>query len=396
MSPSLSGQIVRADRAGGAWDFDPRPDRDPPFPNLRPLAPDWGELEDLRRECLNPESAALIFAPPGPVDANMKSRGSEEIMCTSLKDWPEGTKAPIDHDGVADYLRDIARIHQVEEKIRFRTRVEKVSKTEGEGRWHIQSSRLITQTGSYALEHESWKFDSVFVATGRYGAPRVPDVPGLPSWKSRFPQRVIHSKQYRTPTLYYGKTVLVIGAFISALEITNELVDNGAKVYESGRDTKVDFRDKMKHGNAEKVPMVASFILDTDNQDGSTPRPHVLDDDSPIPGQAVLENGRVLEGIDHVIISTGYLTAFPFLGPHLEQPFTAPQDADEKVVTTADARTVHNLHEDIFYLPDPTLAFVGVSHFASTFSLYDFQAQVLAAVLAGQVQLPSKTSMKQM
>jgi hypothetical protein len=58
------------------------------------------------------------------------------------------------------------------------------------------------------------------------------------------------------------------------------------------------------------------------------------------------------------------------------------QDADEQVIITADCRTVHNLHEDIFYIPDPT------------FSLYDFQAQVLASVFAGRVRLPSKTAME--
>lgn len=384
----------RAGRAGGAWDYDPRPDRDPPFPNTRPRAPDWGELEDLRAGGLSPERALSIFAPPGPVYTNMKSRGSEGIMCTSLRDWPQGTRAPIDHGDVAAYLRDIARIHKVEERTRFRTRVERVFRLEGESRWHIQSSKLITQPGSYVLEHESWEFDSVVVATGRYGAPRVPDVPGLAAWKNMFPGRVIHSKQYRTPTAYRGKTVLIIGAFISALEITNELVNNGARVYQSGRDTLVDFRSKMDHENAESVAMVAALTPAPDGRGLHTPAPQVLDDDSPIPGRAVLQDGRVLEGIHHVIISTGYLTEFPFLGPCLEQPFTAPQDADEKVVTTADGRTVHNLHEDIFYIPDPTLAFIGVSHFASTFSLYDFQAQVLAAVFAGRVRLPSEAAMK--
>lgn len=86
--------------------------------------------------------------------------------------------------------------------------------------------------------------------------------------------------------------------------------------------------------------------------------------------------------------------AFPFLGPVLQQRDTAMQDADETVVTTADGRAAHNLHEDIFYIPDPSLAFIGVSTFASTFSLYDFQAQVLAAVFSGKVRLPPMAEMR--
>jgi hypothetical protein len=188
--------------------------------------------------------------------------------------------------------------------------------------------------------------------------------------------------------------VLIIGAFISALEITMALVSNGAKVYQSANDTRVDFRDQVSHENAEKVAMVAEFIATADNHADSVPFPRPLDDNSPIPGKVVLQDGRVLENIHHIIIATGYLTTYPFLGPVLEQPLTPPENADEKVVTTADGRTVHNLHEDIFYIPDPTLAFIGVTHFASTFSLYDFQAQVLATVFAARVRLPSEAAMK--
>ena len=70
------------------------------------------------------------------------------------------------------------------------------------------------------------------------------------------------------------------------------------------------------------------------------------------------------------------------------------EDADKTVIITSDGRTAHNLHEDIFYIPDPTLAFIGITHFASTFSMYDFQAQVLAAVFAGRVALPSSAAMQ--
>ena len=375
----------RADDVGGAWKYSSQPDRDPPFPSLQPPIPDWAELERLQAEGLSAEEAALRFAPPGPVYASMKSRGSKVCMRTSLMNWPEGSGEPLDHGEVLEYLRDVARIHGVQDKVRFRTRVEAVSK-EGTGQWHVRTSRLVTTETSYALEGETWRFDAVVVATGRYADPRVPDVPGLATWKRMFPDRVMHAKQYRTPTCFRGKVVLIIGAFISAMEIASELTEHGATVYQSANDTKVDFR---KH----KVAMVVEFTTFAHAQDEPEPGPQLLDDNSPIPGQAVLRDGRVLEDIHHIIIATGYLTTYPFLGADLEQPLTSLQDADDKVVTTADGRTVHNLHEDIFYVPDPTLAFIGVTHFASTFSLYDFQAQVLAVVFAGRVRLPSKASM---
>lgn len=384
----------RSNSPGGAWKFSPQTDREPPFPNIRPPAADWHELEELRASGLDPESAVKIFDPPGPVYANMKSRGNDEIMRTSLEGWPEGKRAPLDHTDVVAYLQRIAWVHHVQEKILFRTRVESVLKSADDDQWQIQTSKLAASSSSYTLSKESWSFDAVVVASGRYGPPRVPDIPGLSTWKHRFPGRVTHAKQYRSPEPYRGRTVLIIGAHISALEIANELVKNGTRVYQSARDTRADFRGKVNHENAEKVAIVTEFTLEGDNGAQRAQCPTTLDDDSPIPGKARLQDGRVIGEVHDVIIATGYLTVFPFLGPLLQQPDTAMQDADETVITTADGRTVHNLHEDIFYIPDPTLAFIGVSHFASTFSLYDFQAQILAVVFSGKVRLPPKAEMR--
>ncbi|KAH6645436.1 FAD dependent oxidoreductase [Truncatella angustata] len=380
----------RANIAGGVWEFSPQTGRDSPFPSTRPPVPDWDEPI---AEGLSPEKAPLIFAPPGPVYANMKSRGSEQTMRTSLGDWPDGKRAPLDHNEVLAYLQRIAKIHGVEDKIHFSTRVESVTK-QGDAQWRVQASKLVANSASYTLERKTWIFDAVVVAAGRYGEPRVPDIPGLSSWKHAHANRVMHSKQYRTPKLYQGKTVLIIGGFISAAEITNELVNNGAKVYQSAKDTRVDFRDQSNHENAEKVAMATEFTTISNVNGRPTFRPQTLDDDDPLPGKVVLQDGRVLESIHYVIIATGYHTTFPFLGPLLERPSTAYEDADETVIITSDGRTAHNLHEDIFYIPDPTLAFMGITHFASTFSMYDFQAQVLAAVFAERVALPSKAAMR--
>ncbi|CAH0044560.1 unnamed protein product [Clonostachys solani] len=384
----------RANHVGGAWKYNPQPDRDPPFPSVRPPTPDWAEVERLQGEGLSIEEAVLRFAPPGPVYANMKSRGNKVAMRTSLANWPEGSGDPLDHSEVLEYLQGVALTHGVQDKIRFGTQVEAVSKEEGTGHWRIRTSRLVTTRTSYKMEGETWRFDAVVVATGRYGVPRVPDVPGLSTWKRMFPDRLMHAKQYRTPTSFRDKRVLIIGAFISALEVARELTDNGAMVYQSATDTRVDFRDQAGHENAVKVAMVTEFVAFAQNGEEQSSRSKTLDDDQPIPGQVILQDGRVLKDIHHVIIATGYLTTYPFLGPALEQPFTSLEEADDKVITTGDARTVHNLHEDIFYIPDPTLAFIGVTQFASTFSLYDFQAQILAAVFAGRVRLPSEASMK--
>lgn len=392
----------RGDGIGGAWIYSELPDRDPPFPNTQIQSEPFGaaprgELERATQSngvASGPEDAARIFAPPGPVHTHMKSRSNEVLMRTTLRDWPDGIKAPIDPEDVVAYVRDIADTYQVHDKVRFRTRVDSIGR-EDRG-WHVRTSTLFTsEAGVVTQERTARDFDAVVVAAGRNDIPRVPDVPGLAQWKDRFPSRIKHAKQYRSPEPYRDKTVLVVGAHVSALDITIHLVRGGvAKVYQSARPREIDFRglvDRDGGANAtvlEKVAMVAEFGA-LDEEVGVM----ALSDGSPIPVKVVLQDGRVLDGIHHVLFATGYLASFPFLGPDLEQPCTEPRDADETVIITSDARTVHNLHEDIFYIPDPSLAFIGISLYVSSFSMFDIQAKVVAAVWAGRAHLPSQAAM---
>ncbi len=392
----------RADCAGGAWVYSADPADDPPYPNTGPsVSRALGETP----EPTTAEARKKQFAPPGPVYDNMCSRNSTAVMRTTLLNWPPGTPGRMHHSLVLAYLREMARVHGVEERVRYSTRVESVRKEHSPKRgWTVQTSRWDAAGGSSENNSKTDTFDAVVVATGRYGEPRVPDIAGLPAWKRACPGRITHAKQYRKPDPFRGKTVFVVGAFISALEITRQLLDAGvAHVYMSARATCFDFRDKVSDERAEKVCMAAEFLLSRADQvgeevegRGETP----LDDNDAIPGAVVLQDGRRLTGIDHVILATGYVTSFPFLrgggelGQDLEQPLTPLDEAGDRVLVTADGRTVHNLHEDLFYIPDPTLAFVGVTQFASTFSLYDIQAQAVAAVLSGRLRLPPQQAMQ--
>jgi hypothetical protein len=72
---------------------------------------------------------------------------------------------------------------------------------------------------------------------------------------------------------------------------------------------------------------------------------------------------------------------------------TLPQESGKSTLVT-DGNQLHNLHKDIFYIEDPSLSFVGVPYFTATFTLFEFQAMVVAKVFSGQVKLPSKEVMR--
>lgn len=372
---------------GGVWHLDPRPDIDPPFPNDRPSRPDWKAVE---AEGLDPEVVALLHAPTSPCYAGLVNNIPTPVMRSSLLHWPEGTDEFATHDVIRQYVEDIASQNSVLDTVQFHTRVESVTKPDGEDRWTVRTSKLQKAKSGpgYQFGKKTWKFDAVVVASGHYNVPRVPDIPGLSGWKQRFPDRVMHSKLYRSPERFAGKTVLIIGAGVSSMDIAKETAARGAKVYQSVRESKYALNADRLPENAERVAMVSEFVA-SDGKPSEEPQK-----DQAIPGKVVLSDRRVLEGIDHVVVATGYITSYPFL-EDLEQPSVSWEEADDKVVITSDGYITHNLHKDIFYIPDPTLAFVGVSHLVSTFSFFDFQAQVVARVFAGQVQLPSESIMKE-
>jgi Flavin-binding monooxygenase-like len=136
--------------------------------------------------------------------------------------------------------------------------------------------------------------------------------------------------------------------------------------------------------NGTRIAQIASFgELQNDGTDPS----------AAIPGKVTLADGQVLEGIDRVIIATGYLFALPFFSPKYYGDDVPREQANEKVLVT-DGTMLHNLHKDIFYIPDPTLAFTGVPFYTATFSLFEFQAIAIAALFSRQAVLPSEAKMR--
>ena len=111
-----------------------------------------------------------------------------------------------------------------------------------------------------------------------------------------------------------------------------------------------------------------------------------------IPSTVTFEDGTTLRDIHRVILCTGYHCSYPFLRS-LHNDSLTPSSATTTVLVT-DGTQMHNLHKDIFYIPDPTLSFVGVPYYTATFTLFEFQAIVVAAVYARLATLPSEEAMR--
>lgn len=124
----------------------------------------------------------------------------------------------------------------------------------------------------------------------------------------------------------------------------------------------------------------------------STATTPTLAEQDAIPATITLKSGGKLCDIHHIILCTGYHITLPFLRQYHSDATLPAKAGDELLVT--DGNQLHNLHKDIFYFPDPSLVFVGVPYFTATFTLFEFQAMVVAKVLSGQATLPTTADMR--
>jgi putative flavoprotein involved in K+ transport len=114
-------------------------------------------------------------------------------------------------DDLVCYLRDYARVHRLHPELGVAaTRIDPSDR----GGWLVHTS-----AGVRAARR-------VVVATGYSHTPRRPNWPGLDT----FPGDVRHSADYRRPSRYAVRRVLVVGAGNSAAEIALDLLGVGATV----------------------------------------------------------------------------------------------------------------------------------------------------------------------
>ncbi|GAA3732520.1 NAD(P)-binding domain-containing protein [Leifsonia bigeumensis] len=114
------------------------------------------------------------------------------------------------HEDMADYLGSYARNFGVAERIRFNSKVTRVTPSVDEG----GALRWVIEVNDGAERHE---FDSVIVAAGHL-TEHV-----MPPFANDFRGEIMHSHYYRVPTPFAGKRVLVIGSGNSGCDITADV-----------------------------------------------------------------------------------------------------------------------------------------------------------------------------
>lgn len=107
-------------------------------------------------------------------------------------------------DEVVEHLRRFAK--RLDADVRTGRRVEAVRADDGVFSIRLDGGRSLTAT-------------TVIAATGGYGNPHRPGLPGLAS----FTGRLLHASEYRNPEPFKGQRVVIVGAGNSAVQIGAEL-----------------------------------------------------------------------------------------------------------------------------------------------------------------------------
>ncbi|EIN08775.1 FAD/NAD(P)-binding domain-containing protein [Punctularia strigosozonata HHB-11173 SS5] len=374
----------QADTAGGIWRYTSDESHE-----------EWPRTEQFVVDNAKAQTTKLRHSPPTPTYERLQNNVPLPTM--GFQDYPWTQDGPwyANQSVIGDFVRSYARRFNLEELVQYNTRVERVKEvTQGELRkgWEV-----ITKTLTTVVREDGWQeaaftwnrhhFDAVVVASGHYAEPHIPAFEGLREWATAYPESIWHAKDYRHPSQFASaQSVLVIGANASGIDIARELGgsvpalihvirDFAPEVPQQERDVREAFRAGLPASNIRKNGVTRFIVADEHGR----------------PGIVEFLDGSVLE-VDTVIFATGYHFSYPFLS-HLERPGDTSSPSPENVIVTRGDATL-NLHRDIFYIPNPSLAFLGVPLNTATFSFHEYSAIAIARVFAGYAELPSRAEMR--
>ncbi|KAJ6172518.1 hypothetical protein N7470_001585 [Penicillium chermesinum] len=257
------------------------------------------------------------------------------------------------------YIEGYFPRHGADTALVTRTTVEDISKLQNKGHQHLPRWQLTLRRFNPSIHQDEWwneEFDAVVLANGHYSVPFVPKVEGLEEYMKRYPGRVIHSKQFRSPSNYEDKKVIVIGNSASGKDISTFL--NGHVAYPLYQSRKSPSRwdgDEPPSGISWK-PIITKYHQS---------------------GEIEFADGSILADVDNVIYCTGYHPSFPFWNT----------GNNGRPIYSYEEGRINGSYLHTFVRNFHTLAIIGIPR-VLTFRSMEYQAIAVARVWAGRNSVP--------
>jgi len=157
-----------------------------------------------------------LFRYPG-----IRSDSDMHTLGYRFKPWSEA-KSIVDGPAILRYLRQTAREHGIEEKIRFHRRVVSAEFSTAESRWSVEVER------SDSGDTERLTCGFLWICSGYYCYEEgySPDFVGA----ERFAGPIVHPQHWPADLEHTGKRVVVIGSGATAVTLVPALAERAAKV----------------------------------------------------------------------------------------------------------------------------------------------------------------------
>ena len=269
----------------------------------------------------------------------------------------EGNQLFPTRDAIIRYLDEYGQ--DIKHLVRFQTQVVHVQQKgqKGQQGWLVKTKNL-----HYPDMVAESEYDAVVVANGHYTVPSLPAIEGIKKWHKMNEGVISHSKSYRRPQPFTNKKVIIVGNSASAIDIAAQI----------GRVCKTPLLNSTRSDSAflgqasycENVAEITEFL-------------------PPEYGRKAVRfsDGRVERDIDAILFCTGYFYSFPFL-----------YSLSPNVISTGSR--VQHLYKHIWYIPDPTLVFVGLPYKIIPFRTAEGQVAVISRVWSHRLDLPSEMRMR--
>jgi len=272
---------------------------------------------------------------------NLKSNFPKEIMGFPDYDFTGPQHSYVSASEVVDFIKVYAEKFQVEKHFKFRHEIVRIRPRGTPEKWEIYVRDLINDSIEMHI------FDAVLCCNGHYSCPRIPKYPGQDLYKGQ----ILHTHSFRTPDIFAGETVLVIGSGASGIDVAYFISQKATK-------TTISYHDPRK--------AVPSGIYKRSDVKELTEN------------GAIFEDGTE-EDFSVIIFATGYLYSFPFLsmdcGITIEDNFIQP------------------LYKHCININYPTMCFIGMPYLVHPPLISYLQIQLFLKYLSGKKTLPTKEEM---
>ncbi|XP_069139282.1 uncharacterized protein [Argopecten irradians] len=279
---------------------------------------------------------------------NLRSNNPKQLL--TLRGFPhdQSGRSYIDHKAILKYVEDFSEYYGLGEYIQFNTLVKEVlpvNHDDNKVTWNVKYCTLKNPDDITTEE-----FDAVIVCNGHCYKTYTPDIPGM----EHFHGTVIHSKDYRRPEPFSGRTVLVIGASASGLDIAMDIQNHAKQIilsHKAGARLKTIIPK-----NAIERPVVK----------------HISKNEN------VIFVDETEAEVDCIVFCTGYLYDFPFLSSDIIQ---------------VQNQHVTPLYKHMVNINYTNLMFIGIPERVTYFLQIHEQARAAVAILDDPSILPSVEEM---